>query len=202
MQKHLTSVLFLIGCISAPLSQGASFTLIEQAHVRNDRTEMTFSAEVQHTSKKAVQEDAKALTDWGYSYRTTYPEIGISVMSQKPARRCIDDCKRRVWAVKANVRLYSDEVKRLGQMSALLLERFKLERIRFGLSPSTRAKAEHMLIRRAVERFTSEVPDGESYDSIEITSKNTARPLSEITHTETDALDTGYTIIAVTLSRN
>lgn len=202
MPKNLLRFFFLPAiCAAAPLLQATAFSLTEQARIANDRAEIIFTAEVQHAIKKTAQDDADALTQWAYSYRTTYPEVGMSVMSQQPVKRCIEDCKSKVWVVRANVRLHSEKIERLGQISALLLEKFTLERIRFNLSPVTRAEVEHVLIRRATERFESEMPDGEAYDSIEITSENTARPLSAITHTTTDALDTGYSVIAVKLLR-
>lgn len=183
-------------------ANAASFTLVEQTQVRNDRAEVGLLSETMHPSQAAAEQASDRLINWVYSQRSQYPTIHISVMRRRPTLHCQEDCFEKEWVSRVNVTLRSKDFDRIKDIASSLSQDFTLNDIRFNLSPFKRTLTENSLILKAEQRFIGESPNGSDYDSMQIDLQNTQVDAAEIKQQMSGrSLNPGYSIIRVTLSQ-
>ena len=185
-----------------------SVVISEQAKVQNDTMEVLFVAKALSGSPESAVLDVVTLTDWAFSYQSSYPEV--MMLRATPQKAQYYDPQKRLmeWSASQEVKLKSENLDGIHALTSELLDRLEPVRVQFLLSERTRTKIEKTLLAKVLGRYEnkSAYPAVKSQHYIRITANNLSNETSQAvskTFLEAGSLDTnflpGFSIIKVEL---
>ena len=170
--------------------------------------EVLFVARVLSGSPEAAMLDVDTLTDWAFSYQSSYPEVAM--LQATPQRAQYYDSKKRLqeWSASQEIKLKSENLEEIHALTSELLDRLDPVRVKFLLSERARAKIEQILLAKVLQRYEdkSAALSVKPQHYIRITANNLANETSNAlskTFLEARSLDVnfqpGFSIITVEL---
>ena len=170
--------------------------------------EVLFVAKVLSGSPDTAMLDVGTLTDWAFSYQSSYPEVAM--LQATPQRAQYYDSKKRLqeWSASQEIKHKSENLEDIHALTSELLDRLDPVRVKFLLSEQARAKVEQILLAKVLQRYEdkSALLTVKPQHYIRITANNLANETSNAlskTFLEARSLDVnfqpGFSIIKVEL---
>ena len=165
-------------------------------------------AKVLSGSPESAMLDVVTLTDWAFSYQSSYPEVAM--LQATPQRSQYYDPKKQLqeWSASQEIKLKSENLDEIHALASELLDRLDPVRVQFLLSEKERTKIERILLAKVLQRYENESASFsvEPQHYIRITANNLANETSYAlskTFLEARSLDAnfepGFSIIKVEL---
>ncbi len=206
--KHPRCLLLCVLLVLVRAAGAESVVVSEQATVQNDTMEVLFVAKVLSGSPESAILDVETLTDWAFSYQSSYPEVAM--LQATPQRAQYYDPKKRLqeWSASQEIKLKSENLEEIRALTSELLDRLDPVRVQFLLSERERAKIEKILLAKVLQRYEdkSAALSVKPQHYIRITANNLANDTSSAlskTLLEARSLDVnfqpGFSIIKVEL---